>query len=159
MTPGGRIRYQLKTPYRDGTTHVFFQPLDFIARLAALVPKPRVNLTRYHGVLAPNSKHRVLVTPAHRDKGGNKQIDTEIREKTAFAKKRGMTWAQRLKRVLNIDIEVCDICGKKVKVIGCIEDPAVIKKILAHLKEQTPVTIKYVIPESRSSPQSSLFAD
>ena len=46
MTPAGRIRYQLKTPYRDGTTHVFFQPLDFIARLVALVPKPYVNLTR-----------------------------------------------------------------------------------------------------------------
>ena len=44
-----------------------------------------------------------------------------------------MSWAQRLKRVFNIDIEVCDICGKKVKVIACIEDPAVIKKILAHL--------------------------
>jgi hypothetical protein len=43
------IRYQLKTPYRDGTTHVIFEPLDFIARLAALVPKPRVNLTRFHG--------------------------------------------------------------------------------------------------------------
>ena len=36
---------QLKTPYRDGTTHVIFEPLDFIARLAALVPKRRVNLT------------------------------------------------------------------------------------------------------------------
>jgi hypothetical protein len=87
MTSGGRIRYQLKTPYRDGTTHVFFQPLDFIARLAALVPKPRVNLTRFHGVLAPNSKHRVLVTPAHRGKGGNKQIDLEVQEKTSFVKK------------------------------------------------------------------------
>jgi len=66
--PGGRIRYLLKTPYRDGTTHVYFQPLDFIALLAALVPKPRVNLTRFHGVLAPNKKHRVFVTPAHRGK-------------------------------------------------------------------------------------------
>lgn len=52
------MRYQLKTPYRDGTTHVIFEPLDFIARLAALVPKPRVNLTRFHGVFAPNSRHR-----------------------------------------------------------------------------------------------------
>jgi len=59
-----RIRYQLKTPYRDGTTHVIFEPLDFIARLAALVPKPRVTLTRFHGVFAPNSRHRALVTPA-----------------------------------------------------------------------------------------------
>ena len=46
LTPNGNVRYQLKTPYKDGTTHVIFEPLDFIARLAALVPKPRVNLTR-----------------------------------------------------------------------------------------------------------------
>jgi hypothetical protein len=30
----------------NGTTHVVFEPLDFIARLAALVPKPRVHYTR-----------------------------------------------------------------------------------------------------------------
>ena len=52
MTTYGKVRYQLKTPYHDGTTHVIFEPLDFIARLSALVPKPRVNLTRFHGVFA-----------------------------------------------------------------------------------------------------------
>lgn len=35
----------------------------YIARLAALVPKPRVNLARFHGVFAPNSKHRIQLTP------------------------------------------------------------------------------------------------
>jgi hypothetical protein len=45
------------------------QALDFLARLAALVPRPRVNLTRYHGVFAPNSAHRALVTRAGRGKG------------------------------------------------------------------------------------------
>ena len=49
----GALRYRLKTPYRDGTTHVIFEPLDFIARPGALVPRPRVNLTRFHGVFAP----------------------------------------------------------------------------------------------------------
>jgi len=44
--------------------------MTFIARLAALVPKPRVNLTRFHGVFAPNSRLRVRVTPAKRGKGG-----------------------------------------------------------------------------------------
>jgi len=29
--------------------------MPVIARLAALVSKPRVNLTRFHGVIAPNS--------------------------------------------------------------------------------------------------------
>ena len=51
LTQNGQARYELKTPYRDGTTHVIFDPLDFIARLVALIPKPRVNLARYHGVL------------------------------------------------------------------------------------------------------------
>jgi hypothetical protein len=44
--------YQLKTPYRNGTTHVVFEPLDFMAKLAALIPKPKVNLTRFHGVMS-----------------------------------------------------------------------------------------------------------
>jgi hypothetical protein len=43
--------------------------VDFIAKLAALVPRPRVNLTRFHGVVAPNNKYRVWVTPARRGKG------------------------------------------------------------------------------------------
>ena len=68
------VRYELKTPYRDGTTHVIFEPLDFMAKLAALEPKPRVNLTRYHGVFAPNSKHRINVTPAKRGKGSAKKL-------------------------------------------------------------------------------------
>lgn len=63
-----QVRYELKTPYRNGTTHVIFEPLDFIAKLVALIPKPRVNLTRFHGVFAPNSQHRVQVTPAKRGK-------------------------------------------------------------------------------------------
>jgi hypothetical protein len=54
LSSNSKVVYTLKTPYRDGTTQVAFDPVDFIARLAALIPKPRVNLTRYHGVLAPN---------------------------------------------------------------------------------------------------------
>jgi hypothetical protein len=102
LTSAGNIRYQLKTPYRDGTTHVIFEPLDFISKLASLVPKPRVNLTRFHGVFVgvphhPNSKHRTLVTPARRGK------NLQEENKTPEEKRRAMSWAQRLKRVFNID--------------------------------------------------------
>jgi hypothetical protein len=68
VTTYGKVRYQLKTPYRDGTTHVISEPLGFIARLAALVFKTRVNLTRFHGVFAPNSGLHVTITPAKRNK-------------------------------------------------------------------------------------------
>jgi hypothetical protein len=124
LTPQGNVRYTLKTPYRDGTTHIILEPLDFIARLAALVPKPRVNLTRFHGVFAPNSALRRHVTPTGR---GKRRFDEM---KTPAQRRAAMTWAQRLKRVFKIDIETCDQCGGTVKVIACIEDPAVVKQIL-----------------------------
>ncbi len=53
----------LKTPYRDGTTHIILSPLEFMQRLAALVPRPRLNLIRFHGVLAPNAKLRAEIIP------------------------------------------------------------------------------------------------
>ena len=88
------MRYELKTPYRNGTTHVIFEPIDFIARLAALVPKPRVNLTRFHGVFAPNSKHRIHVTPAKRGKGRKELKQQAWDEKTPAERHASMTWAQ-----------------------------------------------------------------
>ncbi len=47
-----------------------------MARLAALVPKPRINLTRYHGVFAPNNAQRAAITPSQRGKGGKKDAGT-----------------------------------------------------------------------------------
>jgi len=99
LTPNGNVRYPLKTPYRDGTTHVIFEPLDFMARLVALVPKPRVNLTRFHGVFAPNSKHRALITPAKRGKGNNTKAIDDAQDQTCTERHASMSWAQRLKRV------------------------------------------------------------
>jgi hypothetical protein len=101
LSSTGKVVYTLKTPYRDGTTQVAFDPVDFIARLAALVPKPRVNLTRYHGVLAPNHRWREQITPAHRGKRAKPISNTEIR--SPAERHAAMTWAQRLKRVFNID--------------------------------------------------------
>jgi hypothetical protein len=45
-----------------------------------------------------------------------------------------MSWAQRLKRVFAIDIEKCPDCGGKLRVIACIEDPQLIRKILGHVQ-------------------------
>jgi hypothetical protein len=108
LTAHGQVRYSLKTPWNDGTTHVIFEPLDFMARLAALVPKPRVNLTRFHGVFVgvphhPNSEYRALITPAQRGKGRKPQTSDSPVDRTPIERHAAMTWAQRLKRVFNID--------------------------------------------------------
>ena len=52
---GGQVVYRLKHPFRNGTAQVLFSPEGFIARLAALVPRPGFNLTRYRGVFAPSA--------------------------------------------------------------------------------------------------------
>ena len=69
-----------------------------------------------------------------------------------------MTWAERLKRVFNIDITICSRCGGAVSIIACIEDPAVINKILAHLdaKSGAPAAVNQ-LPQPRASPQEKLF--
>jgi len=64
--------------HRDGTAHVLFEPLDFLARLAALVPPPRLHLTRYHGVFAAHSRYRAQITPAGR---GSSARNADSRER------------------------------------------------------------------------------
>lgn len=147
LTQAGNVRYQLKTPYRDGTTHVVFEPMDFLSKLAALVPKPRVNLTRFHGVFAANSRFRSEVTPARR---GRKPGDSN---KTPAERRRAMNWAQRLKRVFNIDVEICQHCGGKVKELACIEEQPTIDRILNCLERKaTWLTPMSLFPESRGPP-------
>ncbi len=42
----GQVVLKLKSPWRDGTTHLVMSPLEFTQRLAALVPRPRLHLIR-----------------------------------------------------------------------------------------------------------------
>jgi hypothetical protein len=125
----GRVMYRYRHPFRDGSTHVVLEPLDFIARLAALVPRPRLNLTRFHGVFAPNFKHRARIVP-HRSR---RVVDSDIPPAP-------MSWMQRLKRVFAIDIETCPECGGKLRVIACIEDPSLIEQILGHVQRRPALT-------------------
>ena len=95
MTQHGKVRYELKTPYRDGTTHVFFDSIDFVSKLVALIPTPRLNLTRFFGVFAPNSKLRAQVTASQRGKNSPKLVNQEDRQSDKPYHARAMSWAQR----------------------------------------------------------------
>jgi len=106
-------------------------------------------------VFAHNSQHRARVTPAKRGKGNKAKAWDE--PQTPAERRASMTWAQRLKRVFNIDIETCTECGGSVKVIACIEDPVVIKKLLTHLKAKAASMNSIQWPKSRAPPQAGLF--
>lgn len=120
-TPDGKILYKLKSSYSDGTTHILFDRMELVEKVIALIPPPRANLLRYHGIFGANSKIRKLIVP-------------EVKEKKegegAPNKKK---WAELLKRSFAIDILQCSACNGKMRVIATIKDPLVIRKILEHL--------------------------
>ena len=63
MGEGGRLLYQMKRP-RNGALVLSLTPDEFLAKLATLVPPPRVHSVRYHGLFAPHSKLRSRVVPS-----------------------------------------------------------------------------------------------
>lgn len=77
---------------------MIFEPADFVARLAALVPKPRAHLTRYHGLFAPASPDRAQIVPRTRAAAA-----TERGEAAVTDRQRAMSWVQRLKWLFAID--------------------------------------------------------
>lgn len=58
----GAVQYELNQTCRDVTAHVIFGTVGFIAKLAALVPNPRVNHTPSNGAFALYSKRGALFT-------------------------------------------------------------------------------------------------
>lgn len=156
MKPSGDIILKLKTKYSDGTTHLLFSGLEFVEKLAALVPQPRIHLTRYFGCLAPHAAIRSQIVPQRPDDGepegqseaASPQPPVENPVKTIHR----IPWAELLARVFSIDMKHCGKCGGDLKPIAAILEIAAIKMILTHLglPDKPPD-----ISPARPSPQMS----
>jgi hypothetical protein len=142
LNQDGRIVLELKNAWADGTSHLVFEPLDLLARLAALVPRPRVNLILYHGVLAPHARLR----PAVVSYGAASAVEPppEAAASTAtnapsasgtasLPSRRGWTWAQLMRRAFDVDVLVCRACGGRLRLIATILDPGTIRAMLRSL--------------------------
>ena len=123
------LTYTLKTPWADGTTHLVLFPLELIEKLAALVPPPRLNLIRYHGVLAPNAADRAAIVPGRQ---------AEADEATCSGRHSGQgqtqtyrrSWTTLLARVFRIDVRRCPDCGGRMKIIAALTNPRSIRRYL-----------------------------
>ncbi len=123
-TPDGRI--------------VAFEPMVFVERLAALIPRPRVNLVTYHGILAPAAGFRDRIVPVTLSRpsapGTTEPKPKHGRPRTSQAfDSRRYTWAQLMRRVFEFDVLVCHWCGGARRVLTFLTDPIVIHRILIHL--------------------------
>jgi hypothetical protein len=117
----------------DGTSHLIFSPLDFLARLASIIPVPRKNLIRYTGVLYParghkgaRSKLRSSIVP--RPKPSNNQ-------KLPFTRPNRFKWHELLKRTFRINVLNC-FCGGLLELAATITDPQQIRRYLIGIGEE-----------------------
>jgi hypothetical protein len=145
-TPDGKILYRLKQAYSDGTTHVLFDPIELVEKIVALIPPPRANLLRYHGVFAPNSKERADIVP--------EVLESEEPQVVREPRPRNRSWSELLKRSFAIDVMKCSACGGQMRLISHIEEPIVIARILGHLG--LPQESPKIYP-ARAPPQTEFF--
>ena len=133
INSAGQVVLKLKTAWRDGTTHIVMSPLELMQRLAALVPRPRLHLIRFHGVLAPNSKLRAMVVPDGPEEVTGESELAATESDCTHCRPARISWARLLKRVFEIDLEHCPNCGGQLRIIAAILESAVIERILTHL--------------------------
>jgi len=138
LTADGQVRLALRHAWADGTTHVVFDPVEFLGRLAVLVPRPRVNLILYYEVLRARAAWRPEVVPRRPSGRGptgdpvNGACATATPD-TARSGARGRCWAALMKRTFGLDVLDCPRCGGRLRLIALIEEAAVIGRILGHL--------------------------
>jgi hypothetical protein len=125
----GRVVLTLKSPWADGTRQLLFEPLTLLEKLAALIPRPRINLVLYHGVLAPHCGWRARVVgygapPAVACPGSGPSD-------TSRSAPRHWAWAALMRRAVDVDVLACPRCSGRLRLIATIEDPAAIEAILA----------------------------
>ena len=141
------LSFKLKTPWSDGTTHLILSPSELIEKLAALVPPPRKNIVRYHGVLGPHAKNRDKIVPA---------VDRDSEEKAATPKRHRLKWAVLLARVFRVDVEKCPRCAGKMKIVAALTDPASIRQYLKGTGQCAE--IPRLVP-ARAPPQTEMDFD
>src|SRR5262249_30515065 len=99
---------------------------------------------------APNAKLRSRIVPAPPERA----TETSSEDAQAQSASPRISWARLLKRVFDIDIEHCPNCGGTLKIIGAIEDPPVILKIVSHLRLPTRAPRRSPSSSSRSIPDN-----
>jgi hypothetical protein len=118
LNAAGQIELKLKTRWRDGTTHLVMSPLEFMQRPAALVPRPRLHLIRFHGVLAPNARLRSLVVPQgppNDEEAASVTAAGPCAVESAQARPGRISWAQLLKRIFDIDAALSELRRRRAQ--------------------------------------------
>jgi len=132
----GHVVVELKRAWHDGTTALVFEPTELLEKLAALIPRPEINLTLYHGLLAPNARWRPRVVRDGRPATEEAEASTSAEGGAPLSsavppRPRYWSWAALMARAFALDVLACPRCGGRLRLLATIVDPAVIARVLA----------------------------
>jgi len=82
-------------------------------------------------------------------------VNANDEHRTADEKRRSMSWAQRLKRIFNIDVTTCIQCGGAVRIVAAVEEPTAIRAILAHFEKHGALEQAHYRPAPRAPPTAA----
>jgi hypothetical protein len=174
---GGRsdqILYLLPGPDLAGRTALRLSALEFLDRLAKILPPPRIHRHRYHGVFAPNAPLRPLVTAQAREDNAlaaqtsvqdrplpapltpkTSPPEPEIRtpQPTESIPSRPSKWAALLARIYETFPLTCPSCQAPLTFIAFLTHPDPISQILVHIGEPTSPPLLH---PARGPPQTEL---
>ena len=122
----GRYRIRLRKAWRDGTTDIVLDGVELVGRLAALVPQPRVHLTKYFGLFAPRHALRREVVPQPADA----HAACEHAVHTRGRPERRLSWSKLLARVFRVDVLECPRCKSRLQRIEWCTSPERIDAVL-----------------------------
>src|SRR5437667_12695893 len=100
----------LRHRWADGTTHLRFDPLELLERLAVLTPRPRVNLILYYGVLAPPGGPRWSRSSQTRSMPSDAEVSGELDGNASRApalRAGAYQWAELIGRTVGVDVLAC----------------------------------------------------
>lgn len=125
-TPDGRVIYRLNKPWANGVRSFAFEPLDFVAKLLPLVPPPRVNQIRYHGIFGPHARLREQIVPeAPRCQEPTGQLRFRFEGAGEKGRRRKwIPWADLASRTFQVDVLECPRCSyRPMRVVSVIPVP------------------------------------
>jgi hypothetical protein len=143
--PDGSVVLELRRRWTDGTTHLVFDPVELLERLAALVPRPRINLVLYYGVFAARAAGRAAVVPVRQEVSG----DAGAGSARGAGRPVNPAWAGWMQRSFGFDVLACPRCPGQLRLVALIHQPAVVRRILTHLGLPTDLP---VVRPSRDPP-------
>ncbi len=114
--------------------------MEFVARVLVQIPDPRRHLVRYYGAYsnASRGKRKKAAAPAEPSPPDEAPEDAATPHGPYRAALR-RCWAELIRRVYEVDPLVCPECGSEMRVIGFITHPALIGRILDHLRRRDKI--------------------